>query len=245
MKPTSKSPPEAAPLLVFGAHPDDIEFGCGGVVALEARAGRRAHFVVCSRGEAGTHGTPAIRTAEARKAASILGAALEWLKLDGDARLEIKAAHVIKIAAIIRRVRPAIILAPSLVENQHPDHARLGRLVRDAARLARYGGVKELRRQSPHSINQLLYYALTVEAQPTDISPVLIDVSETDLIATWTNAMNAHASQVSARGYVELQLMRARLNGARAGLKYAIALFPNDPPVLSSLSTFDRSARHF
>ena len=46
---------------------------------------------------------------------------------------------------IIRRVRPGIVLAPSLVENQHPDHARLGRLVRDAARLARYGGVEELR----------------------------------------------------------------------------------------------------
>jgi LmbE family N-acetylglucosaminyl deacetylase len=57
------------------------------------------------------------------------------------------------------------VLAPSVVENQHPDHARLGRMVRDAARLARYGGVKELR-LPPHAIGQLLFYAVTPEAEP-------------------------------------------------------------------------------
>ena len=115
-------------------------------------AGGTAHFVVCSRGESATHGTPAERTAEAKKAAALLGATLEFIELDGDASLEVKAAHAIRLAAIIRRVRPGVVLAPSLVENQHPDHSRLGRLVRDAARLARYGGVKKLqgqRRRTP------------------------------------------------------------------------------------------------
>jgi LmbE family N-acetylglucosaminyl deacetylase len=74
-----------------------------------------------------------------------LGATLEFVELDGDAHLEIRAAHAIKLAGVIRRLRPDILLAPSLGENQHPDHFRLGRLVRDAARLARYGGVAELR----------------------------------------------------------------------------------------------------
>ena len=113
MKPTPKSRPELAPLLAFGAHPDDIEFGCGGVIAQETRAGRTAHFVVCSRGEAGTHGTPAQRTAEAKKAAALLGATIEFIELDGDAHLEVRAAHAIKLAGIIRRVRPGIVLAPS------------------------------------------------------------------------------------------------------------------------------------
>lgn len=242
MKPTPKS---KLPLLAFGAHPDDIEFGCGGVVALETAAGRKVHCVICSRGEAGTYGTPRQRTAEAKAAAKLLGATIEFVDLDGDSHLEMRAAHAIKLAGIVRRVRPGIVLAPSLVENQHPDHAKLGNIVRDAVRLARYGGLQELRKTPPHAIDQLFYYAVTPEAEPRDFTPVLIDISAPRIVAAWTAAMNAHASQVKARNYVELQLTRARLNGLRAGTGHAIALFPNDPLVLESLPAANRSARRF
>ena len=245
MKPSPKSRPELAPLLAFGAHPDDIEFGCGGVIANETRAGRPAHFVICSRGEAASHGTPNQRVAEAKKSAALLGATIEYVKLDGDAHLEVRTAHAIKLADIIRRVRPGIVLAPSLVENQHPDHPRLGQLVRDACRLARYGGVKELRRAPVHAIERLFYYAVTPEAEPANITPVLIDVSAPEILAAWTSAMEAHGSQAAARNYVELQLTRARLRGLRAGIGHAIALFPNDPLVMDSLAQASRGARRF
>lgn len=235
----------ATTLLAFGAHPDDIEFACGAVIARETKAGRPAHFVICSRGEAGSYGTPKQRVAEAKKAAALLGASLEFLELDGDAHLEIRAAHAIKLAEIIRRVRPEIVLAPSVVENQHPDHSRLGRLARDAARLARYGGLAELRGQKPHAIQQLFFYAVTPEAEPRDVTPVLIDVSSPEVVSTWKQAMEAHDSQTSARKYVELQLTRARLLGARAGIEYALPLFPNEPLVFASLSQTTRSARSF
>ncbi len=245
MKPTPNSPPEPAPLLAFGAHPDDIEFGGGGVVAQETRHGRAAHLVVCSRGEAATHGSPAQRVAEAEKAAALLGATLEFIELDGDSHLEVRAAHAIRLAGVIRRVRPGIVLAPSLVENQHPDHARLGTLVRDATRLARYGGVAELRGSPPYETGLLFYYAVTPEAEPDNVTPVLVDVSAPEVLAAWTAAMEAHASQTSARAYVELQLARARLRGLRAGIGHAIALFPNDPLVLDSLTQAGRGARRF
>jgi LmbE family N-acetylglucosaminyl deacetylase len=245
MKPIPKSPRKPAPLLAFGAHPDDIEFGCGCVIARETRGGRAAHFVVCSRGETATQGTPAQRIAEAKKSAALLGATVEFIQLDGDARLEVRVAHTIKLAGIIRRVQPGVVLAPSLVENQHPDHARLGQLVRDAARLARYGGVKELRGSPPHAIDQLFFYAVTPEAEPSDITPVLIDVSAREILAVWTAAMEAHGSQMQTRSYVELQLTRARLYGLRAGIGHAMALFPNDPLVLDSLAPVSRGARRF
>jgi len=232
-------------LVAFGAHPDDIEFGCGGVIAQETRDGRAAHFVVCSRGEAASNGTPAQRTAEARRAAALLGATVEFIKLDGDSRLEVRARHAIKLAAILRRLRPAIVVAPSLVENQHPDHPRLGRLARDAARIARYGGLRELRSSPPHAISQLFYYAVTPEAEPADITPVLIDVSSPDVIASWTAAMAAHATQNRTRNYIELQLTRARLLGARAGLGHAMALYPADPLIFGSLAQLGRGARRF
>ena len=203
-------------MLAFGAHPDDIEFGCGGVIAQETLAGRPAHFVVCSRGEAGTHGKPEQRVTEARRAATLLGATIEFIELDGDAHLEVRAAHAITLAGILRRVRPGIVLAPSPVENQHPDHSRLGRLVCDAARLARFGGLRELTPSPPHRISHLLFYAVTREAEPGDISPVLIDISTPEIVAAWTAAMEAHASQTSARNYVEMQLTRARLYGLGA-----------------------------
>ncbi len=233
-----------APLVAFGAHPDDIEFGCGGVIAAETQSGRKVHFVICSRGEAGSHGTPKVRTAEARRAAKILGATVEFLALDGDARLELRSAHALKLAEIIRRLKPGIVFAPSVVENQHPDHWRLGKLVRDASRLARYGGLKGLR-GARHAIGQLFFYAVTPEAEPRDISPVLFDVSAPEVLKNWTDAMAAHASQVGARNYIELQITRARLLGARAGIGHAIPLFPNDPLMVGSLEQVGRSARRF
>ncbi|RMF81344.1 MAG: bacillithiol biosynthesis deacetylase BshB1, partial [Planctomycetota bacterium] len=190
-------------LLVFGAHPDDIEFGCGGVVAGETARGVRVGFVICSRGEAGTNGTPEERTAEATAAASILGATLHWHELGGDAHFERRVEHAIGLAALIRRLRPATVLAPSVVENQHPDHAVLGKLVRDAARLARYGGLADLKGVVPHSIGQLLFYAVTPDAEPRDITPLLVDVSEPKVVDVWTRAMQAHASQMKTRNYAE------------------------------------------
>ncbi len=244
MKPTPNSS-ELAPLLAFGAHPDDIEFGCGGVIASETHAGRKVHFVVCSRGEAGTYGTPKERVAEAKKSAGLLGATIEFIELDGDAHLEQRTAHAIKLAGIIRRVCPGTLLAPTPVENQHPDHGRLGRLVRDAARLARYGGLKELRGSPPHPIKQLFFYAVTPEAEPTNITPIFIDISAPELVAAWKAAMQAHATQVAARNYIELQIVRAQLLGARSGVSHAIALFPNEPLVFGSLAQAGVGARKF
>jgi N-acetylglucosamine malate deacetylase 1 len=244
MKPTLNSS-ELAPLLAFGAHPDDIEFGCGGVIASETHAGRKVHFVVCSRGEAGTHGTSKKRIAEAKKSARLLGATIEFVELDGDAHLELRVAHAHKLAEIIRRVGPGTVLAPSLVENQHPDHGRLGKLVRDAARLARFGGLKKLRGPPPHTIQQLFFYAVTPEAEPTNITPIFIDISRPEFVSVWTAAMKAHATQVSARNYIELQLTRARLLGARTGVDHAIALFPNEPLLFGSLAQTGLGARRF
>jgi LmbE family N-acetylglucosaminyl deacetylase len=245
MKHSLKYNPKAPPLLVFGAHPDDIEFGCGGIVASETQGGRAAHLVVCSRGEAATHGTPRQRTAEARKAAAILGATLEFVVLDGDALLEHRVEHSLKLAGIIRRLRPGIILAPSLLENQHPDHPRLGRIVRDAARLARYGALARLRDRPAHSIGQLFYYSSGPGAEQEGSQPVLIDISAPSVLRAWTAAMKAHATQIRTRDYPDLQLARARVHGLTAGVSHAQPLYPADPPVFDSLAPLGRGARQF
>lgn len=245
MKPTPTPPADAPPLLAFGAHPDDIEFGCGGVIARETQAGRRAHFVVCSHGESGTNGTPAQRAGEARKAAARLGATIEFIDLGGDAHFEVRSAHALKLAGLIRRRRPGFVLAPTTVENQHPDHAVLGKLARDAARLARFGGVKELRRLPVHAVEQVVFYAVTVDAEPRDQPPVFIDVSDEKVAQAWTASMRAHASQALTRDYAGFQLTRAAMNGQRCGVRLAIPLFPASPLVFEHLAAMGRGARKF
>lgn len=232
-------------LLVFGAHPDDIEFGCGGVIAVETRSGRTAHSVVCSLGEAATNGTPEERKKESTEAAKLLGSTIDFLEFDGDSHLEIKTAHLIKLAELIRKFRPEIVLAPTHYENQHPDHWRLGQMVRDASRIARYGGMKELKAHKPHAIDSLFFYAVTPEGEPRDTTPILIDISASEIVAAWTKAMNTHITQAASRNYLDLQLTRAKLLGARAGVEYATALFPNDPMVFESLAQAGKGARRF
>lgn len=235
---------ELAPLLVVGAHPDDVEFGCGGIVAREAAAGREIFIVIGTRGEAASHGTPEQRAAEAQAGAAALGAKVEFLDLGGDTAVSGTREHVLRVAAVIRRVRPGVVLAPTVTLDQHPDHAAVGRIVRDAARLARYGGVPELKAAGgAHAIGALLHYAITPEGEPRGETPVVIDVSS--VVATWEAAMRAHGSQAATRDYVALQLARARVLGLRAGVEYAMALWPAEPLVFDGLAALGRGARRF
>jgi LmbE family N-acetylglucosaminyl deacetylase len=232
-------------ILAFGAHPDDIEFGCGGIIAGSTRGGATIRFVVCSRGEASTHGTVAQRAREAKTAARLLGAQFEFLPLEGDAQMEYRPANARKLAAAIRKYRPRIVLAPTLAGNQHPDHCCLAKLVRDAARLARFGGLKPLRSLPIHRIEQLLFYAITSDGETTDAPSILIDISDPRDLAAWKAAMAAHATQGLTHPYAELQLARARVLGLRAGVEYAQALYPNDPLVFPSLAALGASARRY
>ena len=239
-KPTS----EPAPLLALGAHPDDVEFGCGAVLVQAARAGRQVHVVVCTRGEAASHGTPAGRAREARRAAALLGASFKFLILGRDAGLEARPAAARVLAGLIRRLRPELVRAPTLEGDQHPDHVALGHIARDAARLARFGGLAGLR-GAPHAIGQLFHYAVTPDAEPAGGARIVVDVSAPEVVAAWTAAMTAHASQLRTRNYVELQLARARVLGLRAGVEYAQGLYPASAPLVPGLDGLTRAARRF
>ena len=173
-----------------------------------------------------------------------MGATLEFIELGGDANIENTRAGARKIAAIIRRVKPGIVMAPTTEENQHPDHAAVGRMTRDATRLARYGGLEELAEQPRHAIGQLLFYPIGADAAPRDRQAILYPLSA-ETVEVWQTVMAAHASQMQTRNYLEYQLARASLLGQKAGVAHALELFPNDPLVISKLSQIDGSSRHF
>ncbi len=118
-------------VLAVGAHPDDVELGCGGTLALLARAGHRVGLLHLTRGEAGTRGTVEERRAEAEAAGAALGAA-EVLFLDcGDGALRRGSAEEDALIRVLRRHRPEVVLGPA-PSDRHPDHGRAHRLLADA-----------------------------------------------------------------------------------------------------------------
>lgn len=228
-------------LLAIGAHPDDVEFGCAAILINEIRQGNPVKVWVLSKGEAGSNGTPEQREAEARRAAALVGAEIEFADFGGDCHIEYSPANTIRVARQIRVERPDIVLAPHTGENQHPDHARVGRLVRDAARVARYGGLAELQALPPHAISHLYYYSVT---QEFGLCPdILIDVS--DARDLWEQAMLCHASQLKSKAYVESRLAAARNLGYQAAVAYAVGLYANDPVLLERVSSLTLSSRSF
>jgi bacillithiol biosynthesis deacetylase BshB1 len=227
-------------ILAIGPHPDDIEFGCAPILIKEVKRGNQVHMLVLSRGEAGSAGTPEIREAESRKAARLIGATVDFLDFGGDCHLEYTPPNAFRIAAEIRKLQPQIVLAPHPQENQHPDHAVAGKLVRDACRFARYGGLEELKSMPVHRIGNLFFYNITQHLEKPDI---VIDIS--DLISEWEAVMNCHESQVTSKGYIDLQKAGARLLGLTIGTEYAIGLFANDPVHLKPISDVNLSSRSF
>jgi bacillithiol biosynthesis deacetylase BshB1 len=228
-------------LLAIGAHPDDVEFGCAAILINEIRRGGVVKIWVLSKGEAGSNGTPEIREAEARRAAELIGAEVEFADFGGDCHIEYTPANTIRVAREIRSFRPDIVLAPHTSEDQHPDHARVGKLVRDAARLARYRGLQELQTQPAHAIANLYYYAVTREfGMRPDL---IIDISEArDL---WEQAMRCHESQAKSKQYVEMRLAATRSLGHQAGVEYAMSLYLNDPVLLEHISSLTLSSRNY
>lgn len=230
-------------ILAVGAHPDDVEFACGGILLSERARGSEIFLCVCSRGEAATNGTPAEREAEARRAAQILGAQIEFQDFGGDAHLEPSNRNALALARQIRAVKPDVVLSSVTSPDQHPDHSVVGDLCRAAARFARYGGIAELRELAPHAIGHHLEYAVTPGAEPHARFSVRVDI--TAQVAEWIALMECHQTQLRTRNYIELQTARARQVGVEAGVEYAQALFPRDHMLVKTLAEIPRSVRLF
>ncbi|MEI7709088.1 MAG: PIG-L family deacetylase [bacterium] len=227
-------------ILVFGAHPDDIEFGCGGLLIKEKQEGAEIKLVVCSFGEAGTNGTKEIRRKEAEAAALFLGAEIEFLDLGGDCHIQYNPETSFTLASVIRNFQPNIVLSTSLAENQHPDHLALAQSVRAACRLARYGGLKELSANKFHVIDALYYYPSSAEFYKNP--DIIVDVSH--VYPKWKELMSFHESQMQTRSYINMVESRAKYLGVSVGVDYAIGLWVNDSVRVDSLFSLGSSRKY-
>ena len=130
-------------MLVFGPHPDDIEIGIGGSVALHVDLGHAVGLCDLTKGELSSNGTVEQRMNEARAAADVLGVAwrenLGWPD-GGIAGRGATAVHVRSAVELIRRTRPAVVVLPYW-QDRHPEHTAASRVLSEAvfrAGLRRY-----------------------------------------------------------------------------------------------------------
>lgn len=122
-------------ILAIGAHPDDVELGCGGTLAKMIAEGKTVAIVDLTQGELGTRGTNFTRAEEAAKASEILGISYRENLRMKDGFIQNTEEYQMKLVKVIRKYQPEIVLA-NAVDDRHPDHAKASKLVSDACFLA-------------------------------------------------------------------------------------------------------------
>ncbi|HFS66677.1 MAG TPA: bacillithiol biosynthesis deacetylase BshB1 [Flavobacteriia bacterium] len=122
-------------ILAFGAHPDDIELGCGGTIAKEISLGKKVGVIDLTQGELGTRGSAEIRLKEAKKSKEILGLSIRENLGFADGFFVNDKEHQLKIIQTIRKYQPKIVLC-NAIDDRHIDHPKGSKLVSDACFLS-------------------------------------------------------------------------------------------------------------
>ncbi len=182
-----------APLrvLVVSAHPDDLDFGCAGTLAVWAREGADIFYAICTSGEKGSD-DPAVtpsalartREKEQRAAAAVIGAREVTFLRRPDGELQYSLEFRGELVRVIRKYRPEIVVshdpASREFDNQfifHSDHRVVGELVFDAvypAALNRNYYPEQLADGlSPHAVSEIYFFATSRPDLWVDIGPTL------------------------------------------------------------------------
>lgn len=218
--------------LAIGAHPDDVEFGCGATIAKWSAAGAETHLLVLTDGSKGTWDADAdldalvaARQAEQRNAADILGlAGVETLgAVDGE--LEATAEIRAEVCAAIRRLRPTVVLGhdPWKRYRLHPDHRHAGFLTIDALVAARDHHFFPDQGLAPHRPSALLLF----EADEPDHVERVAATIESKMAALlahrsqWRSTLGIdEAGDVEAQRAVFVERIRSQAiaDGALAGV---------------------------
>lgn len=238
-------PLETVDLLVIGPHPDDIEIGFGGSVALHVARGFTVGLCDLTRGELGSNGTVEERLAEAEAARAVLGAAwrinLGW----PDGGLYDTPEHVHDVVRLVRTARPRAVAIPYW-QDRHPDHRAASEALSRAlfkCGLRRFtlpegdpGASLEAWRPE-----RLCYYFIN------DDAPVSFGLDVSAVYDTKRQALDCHrtqfapadpgsvATRLTAPTFRQLIESRDALLGARTGVAFAEGVVVREPILRATL----------
>ena len=121
--------------LAFGAHPDDVELGCGATIAKLIFQGKKVGIVDLTRGELGTRGSAEIRTKETKEASKILGITIRENMDFKDGFFRNDEEHQLKIIQVIRKYQPDFVFC-NAPDDRHIDHPKGSQLIVEASFLS-------------------------------------------------------------------------------------------------------------
>ena len=227
-------------VLAIAAHRDDAEQTCGGTLLKMAQHGRRTGILDLTRGEMGTRGTAEDRAREAAEAARILQVSFRQALDIPDGRVENTWENRLKIARIIRRQRPRVVILPYW-QGRHPDHYNCSTLGYEACFLA---GLTKLQfpeqekassagdpgesewLKRPHRPFKIVYATLYYDIRPTFV----VDITEQfearleSILAYKSQYSDQQAGRADFPAHAEVRervSTMARFYGMLAGVKYA------------------------
>ena len=235
-------------LLAFGAHPDDVELGCGGSIAKAISQGKTVGIIDLTRGELGTRGTAEIRAKEAAAAAKILGVSFRKNLGFKDGFFSNDQAHQMQLIQLLRMHQPKVVLC-NAIDDRHIDHGKGSKLVSDACFLS---GLTKIithdengNAQSPWRPAHVYHYIQWKEI-PADF---VVDISSH--LTTKMDAIGAYASQfydanstapstpISSKNFLDSVQYRARNLGRLAGVAAAEGFTVERTPLIQD---FDQLA---
>ncbi len=218
-------------ILAFGAHPDDVELGCGATIAKEVSLGKKVGIVDLTRGELGTRGSAELRDEEAVNAAKILGVIVRENVRFADGFFTNDKAHQLAIIQMIRKYKPDVVLC-NAIDDRHIDHPKGSKLVSDACFLS---GLRKIETQVNGEIQkewrpkQVYHYVQWKPIEPDFV----IDV--TGFMETKIAAVKAYGSQffdprsdepetpITSKNFIESIDYRAKDLGRLIGVAHAEA----------------------
>ena len=220
-------------ILVFSAHPDDLDFGCSGTVAKMTEEGKEVVYCIITNGEKGIQKVNkargrmiAMRKIEQKKAAKVVGVHKVIFLGETDGDLENTKDVRRKIVKAIREVKPDIIFSfdPANLSFDsfyrfHRDHRMAAEAVFDAMYPAAGSSAffPELEEAGflPYQIQGAWFFS---SASPN----IFIDISKT--IDRKIEALRRHEGQIGDMEEMEKRIRaRARQEGKRKKMKYAEA----------------------
>jgi bacillithiol biosynthesis deacetylase BshB1 len=214
-------------VLVFGAHPDDVELSIGGFVALMVSKGIEVVICDLTNGEPTPFGDPKTRMEEAKKAAEILGVKRITLDLPNRYLMDSKEARI-KVAEVMRKHKPSLILTHHGVDS-HPDHIETRKIVEAARFYAKFSKVDW--EGEPFYPPKLLFFHAS--HKKILINPQIV-VDITDFIEVKMKACDSYKTQFGffeekRKKFLDMIRTANRAYGRLIGVEYGEILFIEEP----------------